>query len=95
MGVQLSQKEIEEKLKVLNDWSYKENTISKILKLDNFNKAIALTVQIGLEAEKLDHHPDILIYSWNKIKVILSTHSVGGISELDFVLALKIDSLIN
>ncbi len=94
MGVQLSKNEIEEKLKVLNDWSYKENTIFKIFELDNFSKAIALTVQIGLEAEKLDHHPDILIYSWNKVKVILSTHSVGGISELDFVLARKIDSII-
>ncbi|MCK5087066.1 MAG: 4a-hydroxytetrahydrobiopterin dehydratase [Melioribacteraceae bacterium] len=94
MGVQLSKNEIEEKLKVLNDWSYKENTIFKIFELDNFSNAIALTVQIGLEAEKLDHHPDILIYSWNKVKVILSTHSVGGISELDFVLARKIDSII-
>ena len=94
MGVQLSKNEIEEKLKVLNDWSYKENTIFKIFELDNFSNAIALTVQIGLEAEKLDHHPDILIYSWNKVKVILSTHSVGGISELDFVLARKIDTII-
>ena len=94
MGVQHSKNEIEEKLKVLNDWSYKENTIFKIFELDNFSNAIALTVQIGLEAEKLDHHPDILIYSWNKVKVILSTHSVGGISELDFVLARKIDSII-
>jgi len=93
MEVQLSKNEIEEKLKLLNNWSYKENTILKIFELDNFNKAIALTVQIGLEAEKLDHHPDILIYSWNKVKVILSTHSVGGISNLDFILANKIDSL--
>lgn len=94
MGEKLSKNEIEEKIKLLNSWSHKENTILKIFELDNFSRAIALTVQIGIEAEKLDHHPDILIHSWNKVKIILTTHSVGGISKLDFILAQKIDSLI-
>jgi 4a-hydroxytetrahydrobiopterin dehydratase len=43
-------------------------------------------------AEEMNHHPDLSI-SWNKVKVSLSTHSEGGITENDFKLAAKIDSL--
>ncbi|MCS7170175.1 MAG: 4a-hydroxytetrahydrobiopterin dehydratase, partial [Candidatus Kapabacteria bacterium] len=39
------------------------------------------------------HHPDLLLYGWNKLRVILSTHDRGGITELDITLAKKIEQL--
>jgi 4a-hydroxytetrahydrobiopterin dehydratase len=41
----------------------------------------------------MDHHPDVLLYGWNKVRVILSTHDRGGITELDIALAKKIEQL--
>jgi 4a-hydroxytetrahydrobiopterin dehydratase len=48
---------------------------------------------VGVLAETADHHPDILIHGWNKVKITLSTHDQGGLTELDFALAAKIDAL--
>jgi 4a-hydroxytetrahydrobiopterin dehydratase len=44
-------------------------------------------------AEQENHHPDMEIFSWNKLKLRLSTHSVKGLTENDFILAAKIDEL--
>ena len=41
----------------------------------------------------MDHHPDLLLHSWNKVKVILSTHSEGGVTGNDFKLAQTIDEI--
>jgi len=41
----------------------------------------------------MDHHPDIFIHSWNKVKITISTHSEGGITKKDFQLAEKIEKL--
>ena len=49
--------------------------------------------QVALEAEKLDHHPD-WTNSYNKVLINLSTHDAGGLTELDFKLAKKIDKII-
>ena len=48
---------------------------------------------LRISPEKADHHPDILIHSWNKVKITLSTHSEGGVTENDIKLASKIDNL--
>lgn len=85
--------EIEQKLKDLKNWKYEENYISKEFSLKDFKSAIAFVVKIGIEAELSDHHPDILIYGWNKVKVSLFTHSANGITEKDFTLAEKIEIL--
>lgn len=59
----------------------------------NFVAAVGIINSIALLAEKLDHHPDILLYGWNKLRITLSTHDVGGLTELDFTLAAQIDGL--
>ena len=48
---------------------------------------------MGGEAEKMNHHPDIFLHSWNKVKITISTHSEGGVTEKDFRLAEIIDKL--
>ena len=51
--------------------------------------------KIGEAAEYINHHPDIFIHSWNKVKITISTHSEGGVTEKDFILAGKVEKLNN
>jgi 4a-hydroxytetrahydrobiopterin dehydratase len=48
---------------------------------------------IALLAETMDHHPDLFVYGWNKLRITLSTHDQGGLTILDIQLAKKIDAL--
>ena len=89
----LSDIEIKEKLSRLNGWARSDKSIEKEFKLKDFSDALSFTVKVGIESEKQDHHPDILIHSWNKVKIILSTHSKGGITDSDFNLASEIDQI--
>ena len=77
----------------IHGWSRKEDSIIKEFTLSDFSSALAFTVRIGIEAEKADHHPDIYLFSWNKVKIVLSTHSEGGITEKDISLAKVIEKL--
>ena len=74
-------------LEKYTEWNHIDNSIQKEFVLKDFSSAVALTVRMGIEAEKLGHHPDILLHSWNKVKVTLSTHSEGGLTNKDLELA--------
>lgn len=91
----LNDAEIKIKLNEIPGWEYKENQITREIKLRDFKSAVSLLNKAADEAEKMDHHPDILIFSWNKIRFTLSTHSEGGITKKDFELAAKINQLIS
>ena len=69
------------------------NQIAKLFQLKDFAEALAFVNKVGAEAEKMNHHPDIFIHSWNKVKITISTHSEGGITKKDFQLAEKIEGL--
>lgn len=88
-----NENEVQEKLKAMKDWSYTDKSIKKTFEVDDFASALAFTLKTGIEAEKADHHPDIFVHSWNKVKITLSTHSEGGVSDKDFDLASKIDKI--
>lgn len=90
----LSSEEIKGQLKNLSGWEFTGNFIFKEYKLNNFKEALAFVNKVGNEAEAIDHHPDILMHSWNKVKISISTHSDGGVTEKDFELAKKIESLL-
>ena len=89
----LNEQEINSKLEELNGWSYENNSIHKEYKKSNFTNALGFVTMIGVEAEKMDHHPDILMYGWNKVKITISTHSEGGVTEKDIKLAQTIEKL--
>ncbi len=89
----LSEEEINEYLIEVPLWNLENNSIVRDIVASNFTAAIGIVNSIAIEAEVIDHHPDILIYGWNKIKITLSTHDRGGLTELDFKLAKKIDNL--
>ena len=67
--------------------------IRKKFELKDFVRAMGFVNSVALLAEKANHHPDIDI-RWNAVTLTLSTHSAGGLTEKDFVLARKIDALV-
>lgn len=95
MFMKLSTNEIADRLKNFSGWEFINNSLEKNITLKNFSEVLALVVRIGIEAEKMDHHPDLLIYGYKNLKINISTHSEGGITEKDFLLASKINSLLN
>ena len=82
----LSDSEIENKLKELKDWKIENGKLCKFFEFKNFTQAFGFITKIALEAEKIDHHPE-LFNVYNKVRVYLSTHSINGLSEYDFLLA--------
>ena len=78
----------------LSGWTLARDTksIDKELTFKNFDKAMDFVNMVADAAELEGHHPDIDI-RYNKVKLVLSTHSIGGLSENDFILAAKIDGV--
>jgi 4a-hydroxytetrahydrobiopterin dehydratase len=75
------------------DWEIEdEERIWRTFEFENFAQALAFVNRIGELAEHQRHHPDISL-SWGMVRVELSTHSIGGLSENDFIVAAKIDQL--
>ncbi len=91
-NTKLSQAEITAMLKDLSGWTLLSGreAIGKSVKFANFREAFAFMAEVALYAEKIDHHPE-WTNVWNKVDVVLATHSVGGLSALDAKLAAAID----
>lgn len=66
--------------------------LEKSFAFKDFKQALDFTNRVGALAEAQDHHPDIAL-SWGKVGVTLWTHSVGGLSENDFILAAKVEGI--
>jgi 4a-hydroxytetrahydrobiopterin dehydratase len=67
---------------IVNEWKFKD-----------FNEAIAFANGVAEAAEEANHHPDILVHGWNKVKLSLTNHSAGGLTAVDFDMAGKFDGL--
>ena len=89
----LQEAEVSGLLKQLgNDWQVIDNHhLEKEYHFKNFREALAFTNKVGELAEIEGHHPDIHL-SWGKVKIILWTHKINGLSENDFILAAKCDT---
>ena len=74
-------------------WHQDGDTIVRDIEVADFAAAMALANRVGDAAEAANHHPDILVHGWNKLRLTLSTHSEGGITEADLALAATIDTL--
>jgi 4a-hydroxytetrahydrobiopterin dehydratase len=89
----LNELEINERLSSLKGWNYFDNQIIKEFIEKDLKQSLLFVNQVGEAAESIDHHPDILIHSWNKVKISISTHSEGGVTQKDFRLAEMVESL--
>ncbi len=75
------------------DWKVvNEHHLEKEFRFSNFKEALEFTNQIGTLAEQESHHPDLHL-SWGKVRIVLWTHKINGLSENDFILAAKIDTI--
>jgi 4a-hydroxytetrahydrobiopterin dehydratase len=91
----LSDAEVEQRLAEAPEWRRGEGqTIERELKFEDFAAAIEFVNRVAALAEEVNHHPDILVHGWNKVRLTLSTHSAGGLTGADFALAGRIESLL-
>lgn len=88
----LLETEIRERLNKLNAWSLDQGKLYKEYTFKDFVTAFAFMTKVAQAAEAIAHHPE-WFNVYNTVKVHLSTHDVGGISERDFDLAHKMDDL--
>ncbi len=88
----LNDEQIQQRL-VGGAWVREGEAIVREYKLADFPAAIAFVNRVAELAEAANHHPDILVHGWNRVRLELSTHSAGGLTDADFALALQIDGL--
>jgi len=85
---------IDERLGSLEGWRRGEGSeIERELEFPDFAAAIGFIDRVAELTEAANDHPDILRHGWNKVRLTLSTHSQGGLTEADFRLAGQIDQL--
>ncbi len=92
MRRRLEPAEIDAHLLARSGWVCEGDEIVRTYELASFADAIAFVVRIGFLAEAKDHHPDLDI-RWRSVRVALTTHDLGGLSDWDFELAAAIDAV--
>lgn len=90
MRTKLTEAQIGEKLAA--GWTFRDNMIHRIYEFPSYAHGSQFAAGVGLLAEGMDHHPDILI-QWRKVTISLNTHDAGGVTDTDFALAEKIERL--
>jgi 4a-hydroxytetrahydrobiopterin dehydratase len=93
MAELLEDHEIEERLGALDGWRREGDAIARDLERESFASAMTYINAVAELAEAADHHPDILVHGWNKVRLTVSNHSAGGLTAADFALAAAIDTL--
>jgi len=76
-----------------SEWTRDGDEIVREWKFDDFAAALAFVNRVGEVAEEANHHPDILLHGWNKVRMALTNHSAGGLTAADFEMAAKFDRL--
>ena len=89
----LSAEDIQKKLLQFPDWDYYDDAIHAEFEFDNFKDCFSAMSRIAFECEALNHHPD-WTNTYNVLTISLSTHSVNGVTDLDFKLAEAIESIV-
>jgi 4a-hydroxytetrahydrobiopterin dehydratase len=88
----LVDEEIESRLQG-GEWKREGDEIVREWKFSDFAAAIAFVNRVAEAAEAANHHPDILVHGWNKVRLSLTNHSAGGLTDADFDMAGQIDRL--
>ena len=89
----LSSAEIADKLKTIADWHLEGNALARNFSFSDFREAMSFVNSVATAAERAGHHPDIDI-RYNKVRLALSSHDAGGITDRDFALANEIDRIL-
>lgn len=89
----LEEPELQSFLNNLKGWERDGKLLRTERAFQDFSSAMGFANAVALHAQGMDHHPDILVYGWNKVRLELSTHDQGGLTKLDFELADRINSI--
>jgi 4a-hydroxytetrahydrobiopterin dehydratase len=92
MAALLSEDEIASRLEG-SEWRREGDEIVREWQLENFAEAIGFVNRVAETAEEANHHPDIFVHGWNKVRLSLTNHSAGGLTDADFEMAGRIDKL--
>jgi 4a-hydroxytetrahydrobiopterin dehydratase len=76
-----------------SEWQREGDEIVRELKFEDFAAAMAFVNRVAELAEQDNHHPDILVHGWNRVRLSLTNHSAGGLTDADFEMARAIDGL--
>ena len=93
MAAALKSADVAKRLKSLKGWELAGNEIRKTYAFKNYYETMAFVNAVAWVAHHEDHHPDLEV-GYNRCKVTYSTHSVGGLSENDFIGAAKVERLM-
>jgi 4a-hydroxytetrahydrobiopterin dehydratase len=77
----------------MSEWREEGTALLKDFEFKDFASAMGFVNQVAEMAEGANHHPDILVHGWNKVRLTLSTHSEGGLTGADHALARRIDEV--
>jgi 4a-hydroxytetrahydrobiopterin dehydratase len=75
------------------EWERDGETLVRDLKFDDFAQAMAYVNRVADLAEEVNRHPDILVHGWNRVRLTLTTHSAGTLTDNDYNMARRIDQL--
>jgi 4a-hydroxytetrahydrobiopterin dehydratase len=89
----LSEADIDSSLAGLDGWRREQDSIVRDFEFPDFAAAMAFVQRVGEAAEDANHHPDILLHGWNKVRLTYSTHSEGGLTAADFAQAERVSGL--
>ena len=85
---------IDSYMKQLRGWKREGNELVKNLKFEDYYQTMSTVVAVAMLAQREDHHPDMTV-GYNKLTIRYSTHSVGGLSENDFICAARTEALVD
>jgi 4a-hydroxytetrahydrobiopterin dehydratase len=91
--MKLNEANINQYLSQTEGWRLEGKALIRDFKFADFKSAMEFVNRVADEAEASDHHPDILIHGWNNVRLSVTTHSEGGLTEKDFKLAERINGL--
>ncbi len=92
-AAKLSAEELDHRLEQLPDWGLDQGKLYRHFVFTSFIEAFGFMSQVALLAETMNHHPE-WSNVYDRVEIYLTTHDAGGISDLDFELARRIDSLL-
>jgi 4a-hydroxytetrahydrobiopterin dehydratase len=77
----------------MSGWRQEGEALVRDLKFNDFAEAMGYVNRVADLAEEVNHHPDILVHGWNQLRLTLTTHSAGKLTENDHEMARRIDAL--
>jgi 4a-hydroxytetrahydrobiopterin dehydratase len=75
-------------------WREQDEALIRDLEFKDFAAAMAFVNKVADAAEEANHHPDILVHGWNKVRLTLTTHDAGGLTAKDHAMAERFDAIL-